>query len=420
MMQNIASHSVIRYHHIYQHLLVRKLVLIMTLTDIKIRNTKVPGKYSDGHGLHIQVAPTGGKYWRYAYRFGGRQKTLALGTYPDTSLTNARERHQEARRRLAEGIDPSAYKQAAKVRLANTFQSLATEWLKRQTLKDITRDKLSLWITRDCEPLANMEVCSITAPQILAVARTIETSSADRARRLVAMCGQIMRYGVATGVADRDPTGDLRGALAAPPGGNFPAVTDPQNLAKLMRAIYSHNGHQLTVAALKLSALTFTRPGELRGALWAEVDIEAQEWRIPAARMKMARDHIVPLSRQSLKVINSLERTSVYLLPMQTDDDRPMAANTVADAVRRTGFEHTAHGFRATARTILDEVLEQRVDLIEHQLAHAVKDANGRAYNRTAHLPARRLMMQKWADYLDQLRSESIGENTTDSDSEIA
>jgi integrase len=376
----------------------------MTLTDIKVRNTKIPGKYSDGHGLHIQVAPTGGKYWRYAYRFGGRQKTLALGTYPDISLIKARERHQEARRRLAEGIDPSAYKQAAKVRQANTFQSLATEWLQRQTLKDITRDKLSLWITRDCEPLANMEVSSITAPQILTVARAIETSSADRARRLVAMCGQIMRYGVATGVVDRDPTGDLRGALAAPPGGNFPAVTDPHDLAKLMRAIYSHSGHQLTVAALKLSALTFTRPGELRGALWAEVDIEAQEWRIPAARMKMGRDHVVPLSRQALEVINALQRTSMYLLPMQTDDDRPMAANTVADAVRRMGFEHTAHGFRATARTILDEVLEQRVDLIEHQLAHAVKDANGRAYNRTAHLPARRRMMQKWADYLDKLR----------------
>jgi integrase len=171
-----------------------------------------------------------------------------------------------------------------------------------------------------------------------------------------------------------------------------------------MQAIYSHSGHQLTVAALKLSALTFTRPGELRGALWSEVDIEAQEWRIPAARMKMGRDHIVPLSRQAIEVINALERTSVYLLPMQTDDDRPMAANTVADAVRRMGFEHTAHGFRATARTILVEVLEQRVDLIEHQLAHAVKDANGRAYNRTAHLPARRLMMQKWADYLDRLR----------------
>lgn len=376
----------------------------MALTDIKVRRTSTPGKYSDGRGLFLLVAPNGGKYWRYAYRFGGKQKTLALGTYPDIALAKARERHQDARTQIAEGIDPSAHKQAAKARTANTFGAVAADWLGRQTLKDITRDRLSLWIERDCEPLAAMEVTSITARDILALARVVEAASADRARRLVSLCGQIMRYGVATGVTDRDPTSDLRGALAAPPGGNFPAITDPLNLARLMKAIYSHQGHQLTVAALKLSALTFTRPGELRGTLWTELDLEAQEWRIPAARMKMERDHIVPLSKQTLEVIKSLPHTSEYVLPMQTDHERPMAANTVADAVRGMGFEHTAHGFRATARTILDEVLDQRVDLIEHQLAHAVKDANGRAYNRTAHLPARRVMMQTWADYLDKLR----------------
>ena len=216
------------------------------------------------------------------------------------------------------------------------------------------------------------------------------------------MCGQILRYGVATGRAERDPTGDLRGALAAPPGGNFTAITDPVNLAKLMHAIYAFHGNLLTVSALKLSALTFTRPGELRAALWTE--IENDTWSIPAARMKMERDHIVPLSTQALSVLEGLPRTSIYVLPMQKDDDRPMAANTVADAIRKLGFKHTAHGFRATARTILDEVLNQKVDLIEHQLAHAVKDANGRAYNRTTHLPARRQMMQVWADYLDKLR----------------
>jgi integrase len=220
------------------------------------------------------------------------------------------------------------------------------------------------------------------------------------------MCGQIMRYGVATGKVERDPTGDLRGALAAPPGGNFTAITDPLNLARLMHAIYAFQGHPLTAAALKLSALTFTRPGELRAALWTE--IENDTWSIPAARMKMGRDHIVPLSRQALVVLESLPRTSVYVLPMQKDDDRPMAANTVADAIRKLGFEHTAHGFRATARTILDEILGQKVELIEHQLAHAVKDANGRAYNRTTNLPARKDMMQVWADYLEKIR---IGAN---------
>ena len=374
----------------------------MALSDIQIRRTNKPGKYADGRGLFLQVAPKGGKYWRYAFRFGEKQKTLALGTYPDIGLAKAREWHQEARTQLAQGIDPSAHKQTVKARKANTFEALAADWLARQTLKDITRSKLSLWIGRECSPLSTMEVTAITARDILAVARVVESTSADRARRLVAMCGQILRYGVATGKAERDPTGDLRGALAAPPGGNFTAITDPVNLAKLMNAIYAYEGHLLTAAALKLSALTFTRPGELRAAMWTE--IENGTWSIPAARMKMGRDHIVPLSRQALAVLEGLPRTSLYVLPMQKDDERPMAANTVADAIRKFGFEHTAHGFRATARTILDEVLNQRVDLIEHQLAHAVKDANGRAYNRTAHLPARKEMMQVWADYLDKIR----------------
>ena len=196
----------------------------MALTDITARKTSKTGKYADGHGLYLQVAPTGGKYWRYAYRFGGKQRTLALGTYPDIGLAKARERHQNARTQLAEGIDPSAHKQALKAQPTNTFKETAANWLGRQTFKGITRDKLSLWIERDCAPLSNMELSSITARDILDVARVVEVTSADRARRIVALCGQIMRYGVATGIADRDPTGDLRGALAAPPGGNFTAI----------------------------------------------------------------------------------------------------------------------------------------------------------------------------------------------------
>lgn len=379
----------------------------MALTELSIRRTSKIGKHADGHGLYLQVSSSGGKYWRYSYRFDGKQKTLALGTYPDISLTKARERHQEARTQLAVEIDPGTHKKESKAKTGDTFKEIAAEWLMRQTLKDITRNKLALWIERDCAPLSAMLANTITARDVLAVARVIEPSSTERARRLVALCGQIMRYAVATGSAERDPTGDLKGALSAPTSGNFPAITDPTRLAKLMQAIYASNGHPLTVAALKLSALTFTRPGELRGALWAEIDMDTQEWRIPAARMKMGRDHIVPLSTQSIEVIQRLPRTSAFVLPMQNDDERPMAANTVADAIRKMGFEHTAHGFRATARTILDEVLNQRVDLIEHQLAHAVKDANGRAYNRTAHLPARKVMMQMWADYLDTLRVDA-------------
>jgi integrase len=379
----------------------------MALTELSIRKTNKLGKLADGLGLYLQVTPSGGKYWRYAYRFNGKQKTLALGTYPDIGLAKARERHREARTHLALGIDPGEHKKQSKVKTGNTFEEIATEWLNRQPLKDITRNKLALWIERDCAPLSTMTADTITARDVLAIARPIEPSSAERAHRLVAMCGQILRYAVATGNAERDPTGDLKGALSSPPKGNFPAITDPTHLAKLLQAIYAHSGHPLTIAALKLSALTFTRPGELRGALWAEMDTATQEWRIPAARMKMNRDHIVPLSTQAIEVINRLPRSSVYVLPMQADVERPMAANTVADAVRKMGFNHTAHGFRATARTILDEVLNQRVDLIEHQLAHAVKDANGRAYNRTAHLPARKVMMQTWADYLEKLRLDA-------------
>ena len=322
----------------------------MALTDIAVRRTNKPGKDADGRGLYLHVAPTGGRYWRYAYRFSDKQKTLALGTYPDIGLAKARERHQDARSLLAEGVDPGAQKKAAKARTSNTFEAVAADWLARQTLKHITRNKLALWLERDCAPLSTVAVGAITARDILAVARVVEASSADRARRLVKMCGQIMRYCVATGIAERDPTGDLRGALSAPPGGNFTAITDPTDFARLLQAIYVHQGHALTVAALKLSALTFSRPGELRGARWTE--IAGDTWTVPANRMKMGRDHIVPLSRQALAILECLPRSSAYVLPMQTDDERPMAANTVADALRRMGFGHTAHGFRATARTI--------------------------------------------------------------------
>ena len=233
----------------------------MALTDVAVRRTSKPGKYSDGRGLYLQVAPTGGRYWRYSYRYGGKQKTLALGTYPDVGLGKAREKHQSARSLLAEGIDPSAQKKAAKANTSNSFEALSADWLSRQTLKKVTRDKLNLWLERDCAPLRHIALDTISARDILAVARVVEASSADRARRIVALCGQVMRFGVATGIAERDPTGDLRGALAAPPGGNFTAITDPGDFARLLRALYAHTGHPLTVAALKLSALTFTRPG---------------------------------------------------------------------------------------------------------------------------------------------------------------
>jgi integrase len=232
----------------------------------------------------------------------------------------------------------------------------------------------------------------------------------DSVQRVKQICGQVFRYSVATGTAERDVTQDLKGALAKPKAGHFPAITEPKQAGELMRSIFGYNGHPYTVAALKLSALLFVRPGELRTAEWAEIDLEAAEWRIPGSKMKMENDHIVPLATQAVAVLRSVQLLTAhgrYVFPGLRTGERPMSENTVNGALRAMGYAydvHCAHGFRAMARTILDEVLDQRVDLIEHQLAHSVKDANGRAYNRTAHLPARRVMMQTWADYLDKLR----------------
>jgi len=220
----------------------------------------------------------------------------------------------------------------------------------------------------------------------------------------------VFRYAVAIGLAERDVTTDLRGALAVIPRSHYAAITDPKEVAKLMRAIHGYSGHPYATAALKLSPLLFVRPGELRSAEWAEIDLQIGEWRIPGNKMKMKCDHIVPLATQAIEVLKFIQPMTGrgrYVFPSIRTEDRCMSENTINACLRSLGFSKevmTAHGFRAMARTILDEVLEERVDFIEHQLAHAVKDANGRAYNRTAHLPARRLMMQRWADYLDSLR----------------
>jgi len=233
----------------------------------------------------------------------------------------------------------------------------------------------------------------------------------DSVQRVKQICGQVFRYAVATGSAERDPTPDVKGALAKHAPAHYAAIADPKQAGDLMRSIFSYPGHPYVIAALKLSPLLFVRPGELRSMEWAEIDLDAAEWRIPGSKMKMKVDHLVPLCTQAveiLKGIKLLTGTRRYVFPsIGRSEDRPMSENTINSALHAMGYgtdKHTAHGFRAMARTIMDEVLEERVDLIEHQLAHAVKDPNGRAYNRTAHLPARRAMMQRWADYLDKLR----------------
>lgn len=393
----------------------------MALSDTFVRQVRwkeKPGgeKHADAGNLYLLVKPAG-KYWRMDYAFASKRKTLALGVYPAVSLGKARKRRDEAKELLADGLDPGVAKreekQAQADAAANTFEAVATEWLGKTAAdrKPITQAKVTILLTKDVIPfIGHLPIASIKPKDLLdMVLRKLEARGAiDTAHRVRQLCGQVFRYAVATGRAERDIAADLRGALAAKQETHYAAVTEPKALGALMRAIHGYVGLPVTVAALKLSALTFVRPGELRAAEWEEIDLEAREWRIAAARMKMGVAHIVPLSDQAAEILEGLKPLTGhgrFVFPSVRTGERPMSENTVNAALRSLGYSsemHTAHGFRATARTILDEVLGERVDLIEHQLAHEVKDPNGRAYNRTAHLPARREMMQRWADYLDR------------------
>ena len=397
----------------------------MALNDTFIKNsTKHSGKpagdkYSDGGGMYLLVTAVG-KYWRMNYRFDEKRKTLAFGVYPTVPLAEARKRREKAREQLSKGIDPNAAKREEKQvkadLAANTFELVARAWLKKTavTRKEITQNRITTLLEHDVFPyIGGLPINTLGPRDVLNKAlRKIEArGSVDTAHRAKQICGRIFRYGVAVGLAERDVTSDLRGALAEIPKSHFAAITEPKQAGELMRSIYGYTGHPSTVGALKLAPLVFVRPGELRKAEWVEIDLEGAEWRIPGAKMKMGVDHIVPLSTQALAILRSVHPITGhgrYVFPSLRSDERPMSENTINAALRGMGYSkdiHTAHGFRATARTILDEVLGERVDHIEHQLAHTVKDPNGRAYNRTAHLPARKKMMQRWADYLDKLRT---------------
>lgn len=396
----------------------------MVLTNIFIKNVKHTGatsgdKYTDGRALYLLVNAVG-KYWRMDYRFVDKRKTLALGVYPDVGLAKARLRRDKAREQLADGIDPAVAKREEKQEqadaAANTFEAVARIWLTKTAAKraEVTQSRITTLLEKDVFPfIGHMPISTIKPRDVLDRAvRKIETrGSIDTAHRAKQICGQIFRYAVAIGLAERDVTTDLRGALSAIPESHFAAITEPKQAGELMRSIFDYTGHPCTVASLKLSPLVFVRPGELRTAEWAEIDLDAAEWRIPASKMKMKVDHLVPLSTQSVELLRSVQPITGhgrYVFPSLRTGERPMSENTINAALRGMGYSkevHTAHGFRALARTIMDEVMGERVDLIEHQLAHAVKDPNGRAYNRTAHLPARRVMMQNWANYLDKLRT---------------
>jgi len=398
----------------------------MALTDIQVKTAKPKGKdykLFDGGGLYLLVpAKGGGKLWRFKYRFGGKEKLLALGTYPDVSLLEARRRHQEARTALANGHDPGALRKALNAVQAeqtanaeNTFEKVAREWHAKFSKQRSghhaknTIDRLNRYIF---PWIGGKPVSEIKPPDVLAIMLRIEAQGhLETAHRVRNICGQVLRYAVATGRAERDCTADLKGALPPVKEKHFGALVDPQEVAGLLRAIDDYKGTLPVKCALRLAPLLFVRPGELRQMEWAEIDFENAQINIPAERMKMKQPHIVPLSRQALAILRELQPLTGqgrYLFPHPYSAGRPMSSNAITGALRRMGFtsdEMTGHGFRAMARTILDEVLQVRPDFIEHQLAHAVRDPNGRAYNRTAHLTERRKMMQLWADYLDGLKA---------------
>ncbi|MFZ2451387.1 MAG: integrase arm-type DNA-binding domain-containing protein [Methylovulum miyakonense] len=394
----------------------------MPLSDTAIKNAKpTPDKaykLTDGKGMYLLVNPNGSKYFRYNYRFDGKRKTLALGIYPTTSLKEAREKRDNAKKQIDSGIDPAENKKAVKQSKAdsglNSFEVIAREWHEKhkdQWSQSHETRAISL-LKRDLFPwLGTKQIPDIKAPDLLSVLRRIEERGAvETSHRALQLCGQIFRYAIATGRADRDISPDLRGSLKPVKGGHFAAITEPKEAAELLRAIDGYTGTFPVICALKLAPLLFVRPTELRTMQWQHIDLEAKEWRYLVT--KTQTPHIVPLCRQAVEILTELKPLTghgQYTFPSARTPNGSRAMSDVAllAALRRMGIskeEMTIHGFRALARTVLDEVLGFRPDFIEHQLAHAVRDPNGRTYNRTAHLPERHKMMQSWADYLDGLK----------------
>jgi len=398
----------------------------MALAAMAIQNAKAkekPYKLSDGGGLFLLVTVNGQKWWRFKYRYDGKEKLLSFGVYPDISLADARDRRDNARKLVAKGIDPSADRKAVKEAKAemraNSFEVLARAWHKKEVADNSwTAEHAATILNRlekDILPwIGKTPITEVQAKDIQAILDRVKARGViETARRCFTIMGQVYRYAIQTGKAQYDISAGFRGYLPAigKTRKHMASVTDPKELSPLLRAIDGYQGGLVSRTALKLLPLLFVRPGELRHMEWKEIDFETAEWNIPADKMKMRKAHLVPLSRQVveiLKEIYPLTQNSRYVMPSARTFDRPISDNTINASFRRMGFDGetiTGHGFRATARTILDEILGFRVDWIEHQLAHRVKDANGTAYNRTSHLADRRRMMQHWADYLDGLKS---------------
>jgi len=391
----------------------------MSLTDTAIRNAKAkkkPYKLSDEKGLYLLVNKTG-KYFRFDYRYAGKRKTLALGVYPDVKLADAREKRNDSRRLLQNNVDPAQYRKETKAmqqeQATNSFEAVSREWFTKN--KHVWTEGHSRTIIRRLElnifPWLGMKsIASITAPEILAVLRRIENRGAiETAHRVKQICGQVFRYTIATGRAERDPSADLRGALPPTKPKRMSTITVPKQIGELLRAIDGYEGHLITRCALRLAPLVFVRPGELRQAEWQEINFEQAEWKIPAEKMKMGFPHIVPLATQAVELLKEIEPLTGrgrYVFPSLRTAERPMSNNTVLAALRRLGYakeEMSGHGFRAMASTVLHEQ-GWLSDIIERQLAHTERNSIKAAYNYAQHLPERRRMMQSWADYLDKLK----------------
>lgn len=396
---------------------------VLPLTDIQVKNAKPKDKdykLADGGGLYLLVTPTGGKLWRFKYRFGGTEKLLTFKTYPEISLSEARQRREDARKLLANGIDPGAVKKALKEEHAaerRTFEPVAREWYTKNepTWSASHCATVMSRLERDIFPIiGNSPIAEIKRSDIISLLKVIEArGKIETAKRIKIYCGQIFRYALNHEWVESNPTADLKTGdiLAKVEEKHHAAITDPKQVAELLRAIDAYTGTFVVKCALQLAPLVFVRPGELQKAEWSEFDLDAAEWNIPADRMKTKQPHLVPLAKQAVAILRELHKLSgegKYVFPSLRSNKRPMSNVAMLAAFRRMGFdkdEMTTHGFRAMARTILDEVLHVRPDFIEHQLAHAVKDPLGRAYNRTSHLAERRKMMQTWADYLDGLKN---------------
>lgn len=391
------------------------------LTDTKLRSLKPKSavyRVADANGLCIEVRPTGTKVWRYRYRYLGKASIITIDEYPATSLQAARVERDRLRALLRGGANPSQVARAERAahgeRAATTFSGVALELLAKRAKEGLTPGSVvreRRLIQKDLAPLADMPLTEITAPILLAALRKLEQRGViETAHRARSHAGRVFRYAVATGRAERNPAQDLAGALEQPKTKHFASMTEPSQIGALLRALWGYQGSLVTQAALKLAPMLFVRPGELRHAKWVDIDLDAGEWRYVTS--KTNTPHIVPLSAQAIEVFQDLypyTRRSEFVFPGVRSVLKPMSENTLNAALRNLGFDGSmmvGHGFRAMARTVLDEVLGFRPDYIEHQLAHAVKDPLGRAYNRATHLPERRKMMQAWSDYLDRLREE--------------